>query len=198
MLPGPKWYVRCFINRNPLNSRFDLIIVYASALVTVYLYVLRCLLLGALEVVTDPVSQNAEVYSPISLSCEFQNAASITWYHDRLPIIRAEDQSTLRISMVNPTDQGYYYCRAEGVDGETVNTKVASIRAEGIGCGIIIHENSEVIKLLVAAIFLIKKFWESKSKLYSTALTTPDTSPPLNPNLNPKPRTCPSPSTPQK
>ncbi|XP_072043779.1 uncharacterized protein [Amphiura filiformis] len=87
---------------------------------------------GVLEVVEHPTSHDVQVYNSVTLSCEFDNAASVTWYHDSVPIIDAQNQNRLRISMATPSDQGYYFCEAEGVNGETESTSVAAVRTEGV------------------------------------------------------------------
>eukprot|EP00057_Strongylocentrotus_purpuratus_P008150 XP_011662624.1 PREDICTED: fibropellin-3-like [Strongylocentrotus purpuratus] len=84
-----------------------------------------------LEVSVHPSSQIVNINANVELTCSFNNAKRYHWYKDDVLLPNSENQNSLIIQSVGPSDIGYYFCRGSGRSGETLDTMRASVYVKG-------------------------------------------------------------------
>ncbi|XP_063962898.1 uncharacterized protein LOC129271821 isoform X2 [Lytechinus pictus] len=86
-----------------------------------------------IEVSHHPSSQIVNINTNVNLTCGFNHAKRYRWYKtvreegDGVLLPNSENQNPLMIMSASHNDIGYYFCRGEGRNGETLETTRASV-----------------------------------------------------------------------
>nr|XP_054765059.1 uncharacterized protein LOC129271821 [Lytechinus pictus] len=86
-----------------------------------------------IEVSHHPSSQIVNINTNVNLTCGFNHAKRYRWYEtvreegDGVVLPNSENQNPLMIMSASHNDIGYYFCRGEGRNGETLETTRASV-----------------------------------------------------------------------